>query len=799
MKKISFCTFLIKKCILIILFLSISVLNAQVDFNEILINRYTTEGAYDVSHIDLDLDGDMDLIGTTSDISNGKNAFLWFENNGEEYFTTHIINKSEELLEFYYVIRAGDMDGDGDIDLIGGTKSSLLFFTNDGNQQFTLNMISDIHTSIQGISLVDIDKDADLDILVAAYTSDSYSWYENDGIGNFTYQLITNDLEYANGASEINAVDMDVDGDLDLIAASHNSSIYVWFENDGAQNFTVNTINKSSDHSYGAISVAAADLDKDGDIDIAGASEKSGEYVWFRNDGNQNFIPLELEYDNGYAGGANTIKIEDINKDGHLDILGSSGASAAAGYYWFQNNPENSDNIFKTFSNSNLRELYTNATHSGNIETFNVADIDGDGFLDFYSTNGRDSFSWFKNDGNTENFQAFYVDLSIISKNASSIEGGDLDGDGDIDFAIASGTQSIFAWFENLGDYEFKPHLIDQSVIYTDWSKSTLIKDLDQDGDLDIVGVAKRAREPGNLFDGAYVWYKNDGVGNFEFNIINNSWSFARNANSITIADFDGDTDLDIIGASEYYDNKFVLFRNDGAENFEPELILESNDITVRNAYFVSKIDLDDDGDIDVLGSSSRDDIFLWFENDGTGKFTHHILDNSSNIANSAGLIKGADIDNDGDKDIVVNATTYNKFGWFENDGNENFTFNKIEIDFLPIYFDILDLNGDTLPDITILGSASTGSQKKQLINDGSGNYAQYIIEKDTEGFFPYFISHVDFNKDDKLDLLTISGWDFRLHLNNSCSQNQLDNDCDGVTNDKDLCGNTPTGEQVNA
>jgi len=54
-------------------------------------------------------------------------------------------------------------------------------------------------------------------------------------------------------------------------------------------------------------------------------------------------------------------------------------------------------------------------------------------------------------------------------------------------------------------------------------------------------------------------------------------------------------------------------FENDGSENFTRHLI--ASDIMADNAMDVFAVDLDGDGDVDVLSASSSDDKIAWYEN----------------------------------------------------------------------------------------------------------------------------------------------------------------------------------------
>ena len=54
---------------------------------------------------------------------------------------------------------------------------------------------------------------------------DVAAWYENNGKGQFTKRIIVQ------GSYDTRAIDMDADGDLDVLIAGHTSNNVVWFEN----------------------------------------------------------------------------------------------------------------------------------------------------------------------------------------------------------------------------------------------------------------------------------------------------------------------------------------------------------------------------------------------------------------------------------------------------------------------------------------------------------------------------------------------------------------------------------------
>ena len=96
-------------------------------------------------------------------------------------------------------------------------------------------------------------------------------------------------------------------------------------------------------------------------------------------------------------------------------------------------------------------------------------------------------------------------------------------------------------------------------------------------------------------------------------------------ARAVFATDMDNDGDIDVVGAS-YGDNDISWWENNGNEVFTERSI----DSTYSNANSVYAIDVDQDGDIDVLGMSrGGDEVTLW-KNDGSpsdGGWTEQVID----------------------------------------------------------------------------------------------------------------------------------------------------------------------------
>ena len=106
--------------------------------------------------------------------------------------------------------------------------------------------------------------------------------YENTGTGYTTHEITSN----ADGATAVHAIDVDNDGDVDILSASILDDKISWYENDGNESFAVHTI---SDSMLSAYDVYAVDIDNDSDIDVLGAAYDSDQIVWFENNGSESF------------------------------------------------------------------------------------------------------------------------------------------------------------------------------------------------------------------------------------------------------------------------------------------------------------------------------------------------------------------------------------------------------------------------------------------------------------------------------------------------------------------------------
>ena len=142
----------------------------------------------------------------------------------------------------------------------------------------------------------------------------------------------------------------------------------------------------------------------------------------------------------------------------------------------------------------------------------------------------------------------------------------------------------------------------------------------------------------------------------------------ADGADSVFAADLDGDGDLDVLSAS-FSDAKIAWYENtDGLGAFGSQRVITT---AADSAFTVFAADVDGDGDIDVLSASYSDDKIAWYENtDGLGTFgSQRVITTATDGAIS---VFAADLDGDGDADVLSASFFDDKIAWYQNETDCN-------------------------------------------------------------------------------------------------------------------------------
>jgi len=190
---------------------------------------------------------------------------------------------------------------------------------------------------------------------------------------------------------------------------------------------------------------------------------------------------------------------------------------------------------------------------------------------------------------------------------------------------------------------------------------------------------------------------------------------------STVAIDMDGDGDQDVLSGG---DDTVVWFENlHGAGGFGPPIEITT---VVDNVYGVFAADLDGDGDPDVLSASSEDDKIAWYENlDGLGAFGPQRI--ISTDAQTARSVFAADLDGDGDRDVLSASWNDSKVAWYENtDGAGTFGPQRVITTALMWATPVVaaDLDGDGDQDVVAGSGFSNGGEVAWCENtDGLGTF----------------------------------------------------------------------------
>ncbi|GAB4162200.1 MAG: hypothetical protein Tsb0033_20910 [Winogradskyella sp.] len=560
---------------------------------------------------------------------------------------------------------------------------------------FMENVIIDRSDSVESpfdVFPIDLDADGDLDLLVATGAADKLLWLENlNGLGtDYAQHEISTTIDNPWG---VHAADLDGDGDLDVLGAALNGNHVIWYENDGNTNFTL----KQYISAFEAQEVSAHDIDGDGDLDVVWASRFDGKLKWSRNTDGLGTFAGTLNIENNLSSLPN-YHVVDVDGDNDLDVVSAWNFDGGTqGVCWYEN--ETGSGLFS----SRITIEATNAI----VSSVAVGDLDGDGDIDVAAAiQNENKVVWYENIDGSGTYSTEQL-LTDTANSVVKVQITDFNEDGNLDIIVAANDDGETIWFQNLGSGSFSPKIVIDEFLGGMRDLKTV--DLDSDGDQDFITVTSQ--------DINIKWYNNtDGLGDFEPYTITKNISGGK---VVHAADLDGDGDLDLLSAS-HWDDKVAWYENrDGQGDYSDTQIILSE--TLNGAGSVVGVDIDGDGDNDVVATSSLDDDIVWFENlDGLATFgdPQLIEDNLYQV----NKVYPADLDADGDIDLVF--TARGKIIWYENlDGLGNFG-GQQEIESINNFrmeaIDLADLDGDGDLDIS---AASNYGLLFYLNLDGQGTF----------------------------------------------------------------------------
>ncbi|WP_298862059.1 calcium-binding protein [uncultured Sulfitobacter sp.] len=679
--------------------------------------------------VDLDGDGDLDLI-----VGAGDGTLSVFDNNDADNGFTEIAGGANPFNDIdvgsYSTPTFVDLDGDGDLDLVTGETGGALRVFDNKDADFNYQELTGAANPLDGINLgdgvaanfVDMDDDGDLDLVWGNALGGLQVLAKNDvGAGYVNLIGPLNPLNDINvGEHSISTfADLDGDGDLDLIVGNSLGTINVFDNNDADTGFTelMGTANPFNGVDVGSDSAPTfIDVDGDGDLDLV-TGETGGGLISFENtapigapitvtvtgqlevpiftgfdasigfdENTVNATPQLLDSDVAFSypiddfdGGALSLTgllAEDIGSvrnegtgAGQIGLVGTAvtfggvtigtlagGAGAAL-----------TVNFNAATTSDSIDALIQNLTYANSSQT---PTLNRDLVLSVTDASGNNLKS---------PLTPSFVELTGAANPFNSVNVGtysaptfvDLDGDGDLDLVVGSDT-GLLVFDNNDADLGFTPLTGAQNPlddIVVDARYTPAFADLDLDGDLDLV--------VGSFSNTLQTFYKNDADTGFTDAGGDDPFAFVSvtNFGAPSFVDLDGDGDLDLVVGEDQ------TFSGTGDGNIQVWLDGDTGSTGIIGYFerFVEQtgaanpfdgldlggqsaptfVDLDGDGDLDMVLGTEDGTIRIFDNNDADAGFT--ALTGAANPFDGIDVgFKGtptfADLDGDGDLDMVVGA-----------------------------------------------------------------------------------------------------------------------------------------------
>ncbi|MCP3982193.1 MAG: hypothetical protein GY716_23035 [bacterium] len=509
---------------------------------------------------DVNGDGHVDLVTVGSDDDCAR-LFL-NDDDGVNPWDAAGIEIDDPICFLTAAVALGDVDADGDLDLVLGLNQGAqtnLLLLNDGTLNpwgpgTTPTPIGSGDTDSTGfVALQDMDGDGDLD-LVAGNTGGTNKLYLNDGEGD-PWDSVTNGSLIGSGdlhdTRSLGVGDVDRDGDADLVAVNDGAPHAMYLSRRGASPWPWIAdgfeIGGDTDSTR---SVAVGDVDGDGDLDLVAANIQANKL--YLNDGRSN--PWSLAGTAIGTGIENTrsVALGDVDHDGDLDLVVGQTQSTINRLYL----NSGTANPWSDVNGGAPIGTDTNTTWVVLLE-----DVNGDGNLDLIAgNNGTQANKLYLGDGSADPWAGVTAGTPIgsVPNLTRAMVLGDVDADGDLDLVVGYATGSGFdgtnVLYSNNSSLDPWLGVTTGTQISPDQDNTTAMAlgDVNGDGHLDLVAGNTDVANKLYLGDGTVdPWSAASGtaIGAGDLDV----------TRSVALKDVDRDGDLDLLVGNDGQTNKLYL------------------------------------------------------------------------------------------------------------------------------------------------------------------------------------------------------------------------------------------------
>lgn len=541
-----------------------------------------------------------------------------------------------------------DLDGDGDQDLIASRSSaagpSFLVFDRQGPMVFApaATFIPSLGFNAR-LQLIDAEGDGDQDAVIIGSQGSGEALYQYSNAGSLPFVSIG--LVETNQSYELGeASDIDGDGDEDLVLTAGtfpNRTVAVLRSQAGLLQPRESIVSIN----IGAVDIEVRDATGTGTRDLLLTDQEGAVFLLLDQGGGTYATTSELV---PRARRAEEAFFADVTGDGIDDLV-------RCGLIRFD--PSNCG-IVLVNEGQQLPGTPISFGPAAPVEwplcspeSLTSTDLNGDGWTDLaVASSGGSNLAIFENDRQGGWLPA--RSLLVDELGPYDVVHGDLDGDGDEDLVLDAADQ--LSWFENFSSGgSWQRHLILNAGGRE--GTSTLVRDFDRDGDPDLI---RASRKVSGAPQARVEFFENDGTGTFAGAVSLLSVPDPQRIMALQLVDLTGDGLEDLAFGNNATSRPAVSWaRRLGATSFAAPVELDSYTSSFGSSLGYNNMvhgDLDDDGDIDLVATSTAPPSRLTsFLNDGSGTFTLVTVDGASG-AGGPFTLDIADMTGDGREDLLV-------------------------------------------------------------------------------------------------------------------------------------------------